>query len=147
MISLMTLALIWSRFWSGEPRHKQSLFGSKCPFCTSLVPSAGSAAPSSWFTHSWVQTNVHIHQRSHTHTQWKCVLFQMYKADERHLRTVGCSLHKIYFLLISMKTGTRPFTSVSHLERSLVVRATGKTTGSACRHGDKPRDWDFTTQA
>lgn len=56
MISLMTLALIWSRFWRGEPRHRQSLVGSRCPFCTSLVPSLGSAPPSSWFTHSWVKT-------------------------------------------------------------------------------------------
>lgn len=68
MISLMTLALIWSRFWRGEPRHRQSLVGSRCPFCTSLVPSAGSAPPSSWFTHSWVHIKF-TRERTHTHTR------------------------------------------------------------------------------
>lgn len=142
MISLMTLALIWSRFWSGEPRHKQSLVGSKCPFCTSLVPSAGSAAPSSWFTHSWVQTNLHIHRPSHTHTHGREMCCFKCRKLMREIITNMCIwvltwqllCLLLYSLFMSMNTGAHPATH-SHLERSLVAGTTGKTAGSACHRG------------
>lgn len=139
----MTLALIWSLFWSGEPRHRQSLLGSKCPFCTSLVPSAGSAAPSSWFTHSWVQTNSHIHRRSHTytHTDGKWARFKCCQTLMTEIITNMCIwvlatqlLCTLFLdsLLVSMSTGTHPATH-SHLDRSLVSGTTGRAAGSACR--------------
>lgn len=149
MISLMTLALIWSRFWSGEPRHKQSLLGSKCPFCTSLVPSAGSAAPSSWFTHSWVQTNSHIQRRSHTyiHTRtgnvlcFKCrkLMREIFTNMYIWVLTSQLLCWFLYSLLMSMNTGTHPATHShqSHTRRGLWLlgQVTGKTAGSACHRG------------
>lgn len=140
MISLMTLALIWSRFWSGEPRHKQSLFGSKCPFCTSLVPSAGSAAPSSWFTHSWVQTNSHIHPWSHTHTHGNVFCFKCIKLMRDLYVQLGAHVTNSLLYLFSPhkheNRNTPIHTGLTPGEVSgCPVQATGKTAGSACHQG------------
>lgn len=157
MISLMTLALIWSRFWSGDPRHKQSLLGSKCPFCTSLVPSAGSAAPSSWFTHSWVQTNSHIHRQSHTYTHGRemCSVSNVESWWEKLWQRLGAHITTSLLVFIftpqereHRNTPSHALTPVSHLERSLVVGQQVKLLDQhVTEASDKPRDWDVNTQA